>query len=476
MTFRTFQEPALSLPSFSKIVLICAASVCLAAAPAAFAQRGGGHVGGHVSGAHFGGFGRGHASVGGAVPAARGSRAAVGSAGAFRSGGVGRAVSGPRSAYEMAAMESRSGASTRGYSREVFVPESGTRQFLPPSTRFVSANGGTSAMGSRTLAADNYFWEEPPQQARPAPVQSPRPVMPLNQMPRPMMMPPQQPLNMPVRSLARPLVPRPIYIPLQRNPSGAPAWYPNPVAMPPIARPMARPLVQPLQNPLSANRSTPLIGMTPAPRPFVFPQFHPFHPMGSGFGARPCFEMIGDCDFEFGFGFGSPFFFPPSSFGFGCFSFFNPCGIGFGPFGFGFGDFYYGYGWGNGWFYSPAPEIPPAPVNPTESNPPPDYSTGYFYLPEVPYSEPMQTAPKSTVKLVLKDGTIFDVYSYWLQDNRLYYVTTYNIKTSIPLNDLDLQKTVDLNQKLGVAFTLSNKPPDQQQPPDQQPPDGRDYK
>jgi hypothetical protein len=73
---------------------------------------------------------------------------------------------------------------------------------------------------------------------------------------------------------------------------------------------------------------------------------------------------------------------------------------------------------------------------------------------------------------VLKDGTIFDVYSYWAQNDRLFYITTYNIKTSIPLDDLDLQKTVDLNQKLGVTFTLSNKPPDQQQPPEQQPPDG----
>ncbi len=159
--------------------------------------------------------------------------------------------------------------------------------------------------------------------------------------------------------------------------------------------------------------------------------------------------------------------------GFGCAGFFNPCGIGFGPFNdFAFGLGYGYYGWGDGWFYPPAPEIPPAPVNPTESNVPPDYSTGYFYLPEVPYSEPQANAQQPTIKLVLKDGTIFDVYSYWAQDNRLFYITTYNIKTSIPLDDLDLQQTVDLNQKLGVTFTLSNKPPDQQQPPEQQPPDG----
>lgn len=468
MNLRTCQQ---SMWSISRAMVICGASLCFAAMPG-LAQRGGGHGAGHAAGgAHFGGVG-GHGGVRGAAGAAgaRGASGAgrgLGSAEGFRSG-AGRGMNGTRSAYEIAAMQSRSGASTRGYSREVFVPASGSRQFLPPSTRFVGANGNMSAVGSHVFAASNYFWEAPPQQGRPAPTQAPRPAMPLNQMPRPVMMPPQRPLNMPANPLARPIIPRPIYMPMQRNPMRAPVWRPNPVALPPIARAMARPLVRPLQRPLSTSRPTPLIGMTPQPRTFGVPAFRfrpPMLPMG-GIGVRGCFDTFGDfggCGF--GFGFWGPFFFPPI--GFGCFGFFNPCGMGFGPFG-GFGDLFLGNGWGNGWFYPPAPEIPPPPVNPTESNPPPDYSTGYFYLPEVPYSEPQANAQqKQTVKLVLKDGTIFDVYSYWLQDNQLYYITTYNIKTSIPVDDLDLQKTVDLNQKLGVTFTLSNKPPEQQQPPEQ---------
>lgn len=246
----------------------------------------------------------------------------------------------------------------------------------------------------------------------------------------------------------------------------APSWRPNPLAPAPMAHPLARPLPV---SPLPRASRTPFSGMAPVSS--GLPAFHPMHPVG-GIGVRGCFNTIGNCGF--GFGFGGPFFFPPLGFGFGCFSFFNPCGIGFGPFGLGFGDVFLANNWGNGWFYPPAPEIPPAPVNPTESNLPPDYSTGYLYLPEVPYSEPQSNAQeKPTVKLVLKDGTIFDVYSYWLEDNRLYYITTYNIQTSIPIEDLDLQKTVDLNQKLGVAFALSNKPPDQQPPPEQQPPQER---
>jgi hypothetical protein len=445
MRLRTCQE---FVQSFSKATLICAAALCFALTPAAFAQRGGGGHGGggHASGGHVGAAGSAHI---GAAGAARGSRG---------SASAGRSVNGARSAYETAAMESRSGASTRGYTREVFMSGSGGREFLPASTRFVSANGNTTAVGTRAFAANNYFWEAPPQQARSAPAQAARPAMPLNQMARPMMMPPV------------PMVARPIY---------TPGLHTNPVAMPPIARAFGRPLIEhPMSTPShqDAATGTPFLGDTPTPVAFAgIRPFQPFHPVGRI--GTPCFDNIGACDSEFGFGFGSPFFFPPEGFGFGCAGFFNPCGIGFGPFsdlafGLGYGDLGYGYGWGNGWFYPPAPEIPPPPENPTESNPPPDYSTGYFYLPEVPYSEPQANAQQPTIKLVLKDGTIFDVYSYWAQNDRLFYITTYNIKTSIPLDDLDLQKTVDLNQKLGVTFTLSNKPPDQQQPPEQQPPDG----
>lgn len=453
-----------SIPTFSRAMVICGVSLCFAAAPAAFAQRGGSHTGGHVGGgAHFGGF-NGHGGARGAAGVGmQGARASSGgraSAGAFRLG-TGRAVSGFGGGSAAALMPSRSGASTRGYTREVFASPGATSRFVPPSTRFVGTSGSEHAVGARVFAANNYLWEAPPQERRPAPTQAPRPAVPLGQMPRPIVMPAQRPLNLPANPLARPLVPRPVFMPMPRNPMGAPAWRPNPnpIGLPPIARGIAPPLMRPLAgSPLPRVSRTPLIGMAPVWS--GFPAFHPMHPI-DGIGVRGCFNTIGNCGF--GFGFGGPFFFPPLGFGFGCFSFFNPCGIGFGPFGMGFGDLFLANDWGNGWFYPPAPEIPPAPVNPTESNPPPDYSTGYLYLPEVPYAEPQPAEQqKPTTKLVLKDGTIFDVYSYWLEDDRLYYITTYNIQTSIPIDDLDLQKTVDLNQKLGVTFTLSNKPPEQE--------------
>ena len=233
------------------------------------------------------------------------------------------------------------------------------------------------------------------------------------------------------------------------------------------------------------------------------------------FDAHPCFQTItncgfgfgfdGDFDFDdgffFGFPFGSPFFFgpfgfPAFGFGFGPNCFFNgivePCG--FTPLGFAqfqaFGPNGWGWSWlglGNGWFYSP-PEPPPAPPwNSTETNPGVNlqYFTNEWYLP-VPYSEPEAgAAPQAgneggaeqnqnvVTEIVTTDDLVFGVTSYWMQDNQLCYVTTYKIKNCIPMTRVDLQKTVDMNYKRGVKFTLTPEapsPPDSQK---QQPPDVR---
>ena len=431
-----------SAVTFSKAILILAVLVCFAGlAPAAFAQRGGGgHGGGHASGGHVSGS-AGHATSG---------NVSTGSAGRASSGGAARSGSG-RAVYA-------SGSSTRGYTRNTFVAGSSSRSGNGVSS-FASALTGNEA--NRTYAANNYFWEDPPQQQRPA---APRPMTPM-QMPRPVFAPPLQ-------------SPHPFVAPIIA-PTGAPL-----VALPGVIvlrGPVMSRAFDRVSPPLAANRpissfprrsaTSPFTGMTP--QQLFTPGFSPFnpafrHPIGGCFSAINC---------GFGFGFGFPFFnpfFPQFGFGFGspCFAggFFNPCG------GFGLFDWGLGYGYGDGYFYSPAEEPPPPPVNPTEENPPPNYAPDYYFM--LPPDEAAAAAPvenKAVVKLELTDGTIFDVYAYWVQDNRLFYITTYNIQTSIPLSDLDLQKTVDLNEKLGVTFTLSNKPPDQQQdqqPPDQQRPDG----
>ena len=214
--------------------------------------------------------------------------------------------------------------------------------------------------------------------------------------------------------------------------------------------------------PLPVRRPVPI-------RPFVGMALPSFHAQVRP--SSPCMEFIGDCGFGRGFGIGSPFFFNPFFFDLGpeCFfdGIFEPCG--FGPFGaLGYGDLGYGYDFGNGYFYNTDQTPPPPLSNPDEEEPElayPTYATPFL---PVPYSEPAQPV----VQLVLKDGTIFGVFSYWLEDGQLDYVTTYNIQTSIPIDVLDLQKTVDLNYKRGITFTLTPKPPQSPQPPDTPQPPG----
>jgi hypothetical protein len=437
MNLPTVQKWASWVP---QTILVFAVAVCFAGlAPAAFAQRGGGgHGGGHASSGHISGGASVATTSSGRVSGGSAGRASGGSA-ARSSGGSGRVIS-------------ASGSANRGYTRSTFV--AGPSRGGNGASTFESEGRASGGDGSgRTFAANNYFWEAPPQQAR-TPVAAPRPVAPMP-MARPAFTPPMQ-------------SPRPMGA--FAHPGTAPgAWLPGMVIRQPmtsrgfdrVSPPLAS---RPVTGSLPRNSSSsPFIGMAQAFPPGFTPGFSPFspafhHPIGGCFSAINC---------GFGFGFGFPFFnpfFPQFGFGFAspCFAggFVGPCGFG------GIFSLDWGLGYGNGWYYPPAEEPPPPPENPTEENVPPDYAPDYYFVPPPGEVEAAPAETKPVVKLELTDGTIFDVYSYWAQDGRLFYVTTYNIKTSIPLSDLDLQKTVDLNAKLGVTFSLSNKPPDQRQPPD----------
>lgn len=214
--------------------------------------------------------------------------------------------------------------------------------------------------------------------------------------------------------------------------------------------------------------------------------------------------LDGDGDFDNdGFGFGSSFFlgflggpfgFSPLGFGSTCefngFSqecFLSP--VEFSPFGIGpFGFNSFGFGafspfqpewnsWGGGWGYAPygsnllyQPTNENAAWNTEENTPNTNYASAYFYEPapeplaqeQSSASRAIQNQKQTIVELALSDGTIFGVTSYWLAHDRLYYVTTYGIQTSISIGRLDLQKTVDLNWKRGVAFTLTPQIPEKQ--------------
>lgn len=62
--------------------------------------------------------------------------------------------------------------------------------------------------------------------------------------------------------------------------------------------------------------------------------------------------------------------------------------------------------------------------------------------------------------LQLRDGSMYGLVAYWVEDGRLHYTTTYGGQNSLELDRIDLEKTVQLNAERGIQFVLRpNTPP-----------------
>jgi hypothetical protein len=235
---------------------------------------------------------------------------------------------------------------------------------------------------------------------------------------------------------------------------------PAAVSPPPAnARPLTNRFIPPnapysaYQNPRSSTRNTllpPVTSMTlftvgrpgmdlhrriyPIPRRPIYPPA--FYPV---FG-YPGFGYPG---FGLGFGFGLGACDPFWGWSFSC------------------NEFLYG-GYGDG-SYGPDEFAPPLNVGPAQ----PDYVP-------VP-SDNNAAAEQDEAVLYLKDGTVYMLSDYWLEDNQIHYVNGDGMEHIIDLDLVDLQKTVDVNAKRGVVFTLRPAPDannGQEQapaPPDAQP-------
>jgi len=60
--------------------------------------------------------------------------------------------------------------------------------------------------------------------------------------------------------------------------------------------------------------------------------------------------------------------------------------------------------------------------------------------------------------LQLTDGTMYGLRDYWAAHNRLYYVTNYGGQNSVPLSQIDFEKTRQLNAERGEQFAISRPP------------------
>ena len=67
-------------------------------------------------------------------------------------------------------------------------------------------------------------------------------------------------------------------------------------------------------------------------------------------------------------------------------------------------------------------------------------------------------ATTPTVLIYLNDGTTYAASDYWLADGKLHYSVSYAGESSVDMNQVDLQRTVNENAKRGVKFSLKPNP------------------
>jgi len=105
---------------------------------------------------------------------------------------------------------------------------------------------------------------------------------------------------------------------------------------------------------------------------------------------------------------------------------------------------YYGYGYGfGGYGYGLETYVPP-----TQYVTPPNMSGG---------------GERELVLLYLKDGSVYSVTDYWLVDNQLHFtmfdeIEQKSVERAIGFDELDLQRTIDVNTRRGFRFVLRNEP------------------
>ncbi len=75
-----------------------------------------------------------------------------------------------------------------------------------------------------------------------------------------------------------------------------------------------------------------------------------------------------------------------------------------------------------------------------------------------PGLRPQPTPLPQLTLLVLKDSSIFAATDYWLEDGRLFYLSSTGAVSSVVLGDLDWPMTTRLNAERGVRFVLRSAP------------------
>jgi hypothetical protein len=77
---------------------------------------------------------------------------------------------------------------------------------------------------------------------------------------------------------------------------------------------------------------------------------------------------------------------------------------------------------------------------------------------EQPEAAPVSASQRPETLLQLKDGSMYGLVQYWVAGGLLNYITDYGGRNAVPLDCIDLTKTVQLNSQRGVPFVLETNP------------------
>jgi hypothetical protein len=119
---------------------------------------------------------------------------------------------------------------------------------------------------------------------------------------------------------------------------------------------------------------------------------------------------------------------------------------------------YYGYPAGYGLYgYDNTYDNGPSSY---DSAPPENYPDNDQGTPSVQNSPDTSGAQKLNVPVLLymKDGSVYSVSRYWVASDKLHFVLLGGVENSVDMDQFDLQRTIDVNAKSGVTFSLDPDP------------------
>jgi hypothetical protein len=97
------------------------------------------------------------------------------------------------------------------------------------------------------------------------------------------------------------------------------------------------------------------------------------------------------------------------------------------------------------------------------------HTTEHYLAPPLTYASPVYVYSldgHQLVQLYLKDGTVYSVNDYWFVDKEIHFTSldesaTKSVEQMISFDDLDAQRTIDVNTRRGFRVVMRSEPLEQ---------------